>query len=83
MMREKRLSKGGSLTIPADLRRELGIGEGEKFKVEVAPKGEILLSRIDGSCIACGSSEELRRIEKIYLCRGCYEKMKEVFEDDR
>ena len=48
MNMEKRLGKGGGLTIPSIIRRELGIQGGERFKVEVREGGEIRLVRIDG-----------------------------------
>lgn len=83
MRREKKLSSGGALTIPADLRRELGIESREKFKIGITPKGEILLSRIEGSCIVCSENKNLQRIDKVFVCENCYEKMKGVFEHDR
>lgn len=83
MNMEKRLGKGGGMTIPSIIRRELGIQGGERFKVEVREGGEIRLVRIDGRCIICKESENLKKVDKVFVCKGCFETMKGVFEDAR
>lgn len=79
----KKLSKSGGITIPAVLRRDMGILSGEKFSVNVLSSGEIRFVRIDGRCIVCKDSKKLKKVDKVFVCESCYEKMKEVFEHDR
>ncbi|MDO4720729.1 MAG: AbrB family transcriptional regulator [Peptostreptococcaceae bacterium] len=83
MNMEKRLGKGGGMTIPSIIRRELGIQPGEKLKVQVHENGEIGLLRIEGRCIVCKESEQLKKVDKVFVCENCYKKMREVFENAR
>ncbi|EJU20377.1 transcriptional regulator, AbrB family [Peptoanaerobacter stomatis] len=83
MLNEKKISKSGCITIPSHIRRELGIGEGEKVKVDVNTNGEIILSRITGSCILCGGNENLIKIDDKYICKSCIDKINEKSEADK
>ena len=71
MLNEKKLGKCGQITIPVHIRREMGIEPGEKFAIEQAVDGSLLLKRVTGSCVLCGGHEELVRLDDKYLCRGC------------
>ena len=78
MLNEKKISKSGSVTIPSHIRRQFGIVSDEKVKIEMVNNGQILLTRIVGSCIICGSNEELQKIDDKYICKGCIEKVKNI-----
>ncbi|MGP1597810.1 AbrB/MazE/SpoVT family DNA-binding domain-containing protein [Peptoanaerobacter stomatis] len=78
MINEKKISKSGSITIPSHLRRELGIENGEKVKIEIANNGQILLSRIKGSCILCHSNESLVKVDGKYICKNCIAKIYDI-----
>ena len=71
MLNEKKIGKGGQLTIPAHIRRELGIQVGEKFEIIKAVGGGLMLERVTGSCIICGGREELVAMNGKYLCGRC------------
>ena len=71
MLNEKKINKSGGITLPAHVRKSLGISEGEKIKIEMQDDGNILLKRIVGSCIICGSNEELIKINDKYVCKEC------------
>lgn len=71
MEHNKKIGKSGSITIPANLRRDLGIEGGERFRLEVQPGGEILLKRTAGSCIFCKSDEELKAYKGKFICAEC------------
>lgn len=71
MEHNKKISKSGSITIPVNLRRDLGIEGGERFRLEVQPSGEILLKRTYGSCIFCKSDEELKAYKGKFICAKC------------
>ncbi|MED4377954.1 AbrB/MazE/SpoVT family DNA-binding domain-containing protein [Schinkia azotoformans] len=71
----KKMSKGGSITIPAALRRELGIGPGEKFSIGVNENGSLTLARTQGSCIFCKAEDNLVTYHGRFVCRSCTEKL--------
>ena len=78
MLNEKKVSKSGSVTIPSHIRRQFGINESEKFKIEVVNNGEILLTRIVGSCIMCESNDELIEYKGKYICKECLNNINEL-----
>ena len=78
MLNEKKISKVGSITIPSHIRRQFGISESEKFKIEVVNNGEILLTRINGSCIMCESNDELIEYKGKYICKECLNNINEL-----
>lgn len=71
----KKMSKSGSVTIPAALRRELGIDQGEKFSISVNENGSLTLNRTQGSCIFCKSEGNLITYRGRYVCKSCGEKL--------
>ena len=78
MLNEKKISKVGSITIPSHIRRQFGISESEKFKIEVVNNGEILITRIVGSCIMCESNDELIEYKGKYICKECLNNINEL-----
>ncbi len=82
MLNEKKIGKGGQLTIPAHLRRELGIQSGEKFAIIKAVGGGLMLERVTGSCIICGGRGELVAIGGKYICRKCIEEAMGLLEQE-
>ncbi|KFN07238.1 MULTISPECIES: AbrB/MazE/SpoVT family DNA-binding domain-containing protein [Paenibacillus] len=72
----KKISKGGSVTLPAALRREYGLAGGERFKIIVdSEDGSILLQRTEGSCLFCQSDKELVVYYGRFVCATCAENM--------
>lgn len=78
MINVKKISKTGSVTIPAPLRRRLGIMAGDTFKIEESEDG-IVLKRSRGHCIFCGTDIGTRYFKKICVCEGCINKVKGMF----
>ena len=74
----KKMSKSGGVTIPAALRRELGLPEREKFLIQPQADGNILLKRIEGQCMFCKSDQNLIVYESRYVCKDCVAAMQEV-----
>lgn len=72
---ERRFSKAGSINIPASVRREIGIEEGEKVDMCVQNDGSILITRIEGTCIFCGSVENVQAFKKIFVCDKCIKEL--------
>ncbi|MNW34003.1 SpoVT / AbrB like domain protein [compost metagenome] len=68
----KKIGKSGSITLPAALRRQYGLTEGERFRVIVDNEdGTILLQRTEGSCLFCKSSIELIVYYGRFVCTTC------------
>lgn len=76
MLNEKKINKSGSITIPSHLRRQLGIESGENMKIELVNNGQILLTRIIGSCIFCSSNENLVKVKDKYVCKACMDNIR-------
>ena len=77
MLNEKKVSKSGSITIPSHIRREFGIENGEKVKIDTNNDGDLILKRVVGSCVLCGSNENLIKVNDKYICKVCIEKINE------
>ena len=75
MINEKKISKSGSVTIPSHIRREMGLIVGEKIKIEPDKDGNFLIKRIEGSCIFCGTNEDLIKVKGKFVCAGCAEEI--------
>lgn len=80
----KKISKSGSITLPAALRREYGLTDGERFKIVVdSEDGTILLQRTEGSCLFCQSGNELIVFHGRFVCGSCVEAMDAQISDAR
>lgn len=77
----KKLSKAGSLTLPAAMRRELGMDQGERFKITAKNDGSIELKRIQGECIFCRADSNLLVHAGRFVCEDCLRKMNEINAD--
>lgn len=81
MLNEKKISKSGGITIPAHLRRELGIVAGEKVELKVDENGNLGVERIEGSCLLCRTHDSLLKIDGIYICIKCAEKVQQALSE--
>lgn len=75
MQFNKKLSKAGSLTIPAALRRAAGIEAGEKFSVNLQEDGSVLLKRTQGNCIFCQAEHDIISYKGRLVCKPCIKSM--------
>lgn len=73
----KKLSKSGSITLPAAMRRSFGIDSGERFRISVNNEGSIVLKRIQGECVFCKSDVDLIAHAGRFVCSDCLQKMNE------
>lgn len=73
--KHKVISKGGGLTIPADIRREhnafLG-GEAVDLTVE---DGKIIVAPHTPKCLFCGSVEGVGKYKGRNVCKACVTRM--------
>lgn len=74
---QKKISKSGGVTLPSALRRNLALEAGEHMCVHVNDKGEIVLARINGTCVVCGGHEELAKVKGRFVCQGCVDEIVE------
>ena len=64
----------GRISIPKELRNELHIDLYDNLEVTIQG-GKIVLSKIDSSCIFCGSSDELMKYDEYEICQKCREQI--------
>lgn len=81
MLNEKKISRSGGITIPSHLRREMGIAPGEKVEVKADESGNLVLERVEGSCILCGTHENLLKVDKVFICEECGIKVHEALNE--
>lgn len=81
MLNEKKVSKSGGITIPSHLRREMGIAPGEKVEVKSDESGNLVLERVEGSCILCGTHEDLMKVDKVFICYDCGKQVHEALKE--
>ena len=64
----------GRIVIPKELRDELHINLHDDL--EIAKRGnELVLSKLNSSCIFCGSSDELMKYDEYAICQKCREQI--------
>lgn len=74
----KKINKAGSLTLPAAMRRELGIDQGARFKIIQKDEGSIELKRIQGQCIFCKNDNNLIVYMGRFVCENCLNEMNQI-----
>lgn len=73
----KKMSKSGAVTLPAALRRELGIEQGEKLNITVDTQGTLQLKRIQGQCVFCKADEQVITFASRFVCKSCIDQLQE------
>ncbi|KYG90331.1 AbrB family transcriptional regulator [[Bacillus] sp. KCTC 13219] len=73
MQFNKKMSKAGSITLPAALRRAIGVEAGEKFGIHLQEDGSVLLKRTQGNCLLCNAEDNLFTHNGRLVCKPCIE----------
>lgn len=73
---ERKISKSGGITIPSSMRRDLGIQGKEKVALITNDNGDILIKRIQGSCVFCESIDNVKPFKGKFVCSNCKEELK-------
>lgn len=68
-MHKKVTSKGG-LTIPREVRAELGLFPGQALDLEI-DQDRLVLKKHIKTCHFCGSPEDVRTVMGIDFCQSC------------
>lgn len=77
-IKHKVISKGGGLTIPADIRREYNYLGGAAVDISVED-GRLVIDQHTPLCLFCQSAEGVGKHMGRYVCRSCVTTMvKEV-----
>ena len=71
---QRNLDGLGRISIPKEFRDELHIDLYDNLEVTIQG-GKIVLSKIDSSCIFCGSSDELMKYDEYAICQKCREQI--------
>lgn len=79
-MVQKKLSGKGGLTIPQQMRHELGMLGGTAVELIPTGDGSLLIRKHCPICHECGSIEDVKGLGHIGLCRACFEALREEFD---
>jgi AbrB family transcriptional regulator, transcriptional pleiotropic regulator of transition state genes len=66
----RRIDQLGRVVVPVELRRSLGIREGDLLEVS-AEDGRLILRKVAPECALCGRSDNLIDRHEKHLCREC------------
>lgn len=67
----KKITKSGSVTLPRQIRQELGMLPGVALELTATENGELLMRKRTPSCRLCGSADHVVTHNGMTLCRGC------------
>ena len=70
----RRIDALGRIVIPAELRRVLEIGVGDLLDIRV-DNGNVVLSKVEQTCVFCGSAAALRPYRKKLVCSECVQRL--------
>lgn len=79
MQANKKITKGGGITIPRGIRQETGILPGVPVDV-VSDESGIRISKHVPACFHCGSVEDVQTVCGIEICPACAAAILEVFK---
>ncbi len=66
----RRIDQLGRVVVPADLRKILGIRQGDLLDIHVE-EGKLVLLKINPECAICGSIDNLRSLHEKHVCKDC------------
>lgn len=71
----RKVDELGRVVIPIELRRTLGIEEGDALEIYVDGE-QIIFKKYERGCLFCGNMEGLVEMEGKFVCPGCITKLK-------
>lgn len=78
--RSKKVTKGGSITIPRGMRQESGILPGVPVDVMADDAGIHIVKHVP-ACFHCGNVEGVKVACNMEICQKCAEEIAEVFKN--
>lgn len=76
----RRIDDLGRFVIPMELRRHLGIDEGDPLEVYLSGE-HIVIAKYSESCRLCGQIEGVADVDGVKFCNTCLRKVLEAAED--
>jgi transcriptional pleiotropic regulator of transition state genes len=74
----RKVDRLGRVVLPAELRKDLEINEGDLVDIAVDDDGRIVLEKVAQRCVFCRATApgvELREFENHMVCEPCVEKL--------
>lgn len=81
MNAQKKLGKKGTLTIPQQLRHQLGLQGGAALDISATEDGGLLLQKHLPTCNICGGTQGVVKYKGFDICRECRRGLREVAGD--
>lgn len=66
----RKLDPLGRIVIPKEIRKVLGIGEGDSLEISKVDN-EIVVRKYSKGCIFCGNDKEVVEFNGVLVCEGC------------
>ncbi len=73
----RKIDELGRIVIPIDIRRKLGVNNGESLEITLK-NDTVILKKHYENCIFCFGTEDLVSFEGKMVCGKCLEKIKNV-----
>lgn len=67
----KKITKSGGITLPRQVRQELGLLPGVAVEITGTEGGGLVMRKHTPSCHLCGSAEDVITHKGLTLCREC------------
>lgn len=80
MVKFKKLSKARSVTIPKDIAAHLDFDAGTAVDL-TASDGKLIITKHANTCRFCGTAENVKQFEDVFVCRFCAAKLYEEVSD--
>jgi transcriptional pleiotropic regulator of transition state genes len=68
----RRIDQLGRVVVPVELRRILGLEDGDLLDIRVEG-GRLVLDKIVPACVLCGNADRLRERNGRHVCTECVE----------
>jgi transcriptional pleiotropic regulator of transition state genes len=66
----RKLDPLGRIVIPKEIRKVLGINDGDSMEI-VKVDNEVVVRKYIKGCIFCGSDKEVVEFNRVVVCDGC------------
>jgi transcriptional pleiotropic regulator of transition state genes len=78
----RRVDALGRIVLPAELRRSLGITEGDQLDIRELD-GTIVMAKHNDACALCASEEDLVAFRDRYVCSSCIAQLRTKIRAER
>jgi transcriptional pleiotropic regulator of transition state genes len=70
----RKIDQLGRVVLPVELRRSLGLHEGDLVEVAL-DDGAVVLTKVEDRCVFCSTASELHEFAGKWVCRGCADRL--------